>query len=83
MRQRKPKWTPARIRGLRERLDLTQGQFAGRLSQTMSGQAVSRWEAGRGSPSPLYVDRLDEVARIEAARASAEADAREKGEVGL
>ena len=45
----------------RERLDLTQGQFAARLSQRMSGPAVSRWESGRGAPSPLYVEKLDEL----------------------
>jgi len=72
MKPRKPKWTPARIRGLRERLDLTQGQFAARLSRTMSNQALSRWESGRGAPSPLYVERLDEIERTEVARQSAE-----------
>ena len=80
MRKRKPKWTPARLIALRERLGLTQREFAARLSNSMSNQAVSRWEAGRGHPSPLYVDRLGEIERSEAARESAEREAREKGE---
>ena len=88
MKKRKPKWTAARILALRDRLGLTQGQFAARLSRTMTNQAVSRWESGRASPSPLYVDRLDELERAELARQSAEdawigtmrGDAGEKGE---
>ena len=80
MKKRKPKWTPARLIALRERLGLTQGHFAARLSQTMSGQAVSRWESGRAAPSPLYVERLDELERAELARESAEREVREKGE---
>ena len=59
MKKRKPKWTPMQILNLREEMGLTQGQFAVRLSQSMSGQAVSRWESGRASPSPLYVEKLD------------------------
>ena len=88
MKKRKPKWTAARILALRERLDLTQGQFAARLSRTMTNQAVSRWESGRALPSPLYVEKLDELERAELAQQSAEdawigkmrGDAGEKGQ---
>jgi len=80
MKHRKPKWTGQTIRAFRHYLGLTQREFAARLSNSMSNQAVSRWEAGRGHPSPLYVDRLGEIERSEAARESAEREAREKGE---
>ena len=72
MKKRKPKWTAQKIRAFRHHLDLTQGQFAARLSQTMSGQAVSRWEAGRGSPSPLYREKLDQLEEIEEAQRQAD-----------
>ena len=51
------------IRTLRESLDLTQEQFAARLSHHLTGSAVSRWESGRRIPGAYYMERLEAVQR--------------------
>jgi DNA-binding transcriptional regulator YiaG len=56
---KKPKWTPERIRNLRG--ELTQTQFATRISESLDATAVCRWERGHCVPSPLYCERLDAV----------------------
>lgn len=51
------KWTRERIKTLRERLDMTQDQFAFLLG---AGSATpTRWEAGLSSPSRHYLERLE------------------------
>lgn len=45
------------IRELRGLTGLTQEQFAARLGVTYS--SVSRWERGRGIPSPLAVQKIE------------------------
>jgi DNA-binding transcriptional regulator YiaG len=50
---------PALIRELRQRLDLTQGQFSKRASVTYS--TVNHWENGKRVPLPFLVKRLVEL----------------------
>lgn len=53
------KWTPERIKALRERLDMTQDQFAFLLG---AGSATpTRWEAGLSLPSRHYLERLESL----------------------
>lgn len=47
------------IRKLRAKLGLTQEQFAAKVGVTWS--TVNRWENGRGHPSPLAMQRLEEL----------------------
>ena len=47
---------PALIKELRERLDLTQEQFAQRVGVTYS--TVNHWENGKRTPQPYLVRRL-------------------------
>lgn len=47
------------IKKLRERLRLTQEQFAARVGVTVS--TVNRWENGKGKPSPLARLRIEEL----------------------
>ena len=47
------------IRSLRESLGMTQDQFARAVGVSFS--TVSRWETGRGSPSPLARRRVVEL----------------------
>jgi DNA-binding transcriptional regulator YiaG len=52
------KWNATRIRQLRQRLDMTQQQFAVRLGIAIN--TVSRWEAGVRAPhAKLSVPILD------------------------
>ena len=51
--------TVKRIRELRDKLDLTQEQFAAKVGVTWS--TVNRWENGRGKPSPLAMRRIEEL----------------------
>ena len=51
--------TAAEIRSLREVLGMTQEQLARAIGVSYS--TVSRWETGRGRPSPLAVQRLREL----------------------
>lgn len=50
---------PALIRELRQRLDLTQEQFAQRVGVTYS--TVNHWENGKRVPLPFLVRRLLEM----------------------
>ncbi len=50
---------PALIRELRERLDLTQEQFAQRVGVTYS--TVNHWENGKRQPLPFLVRHLVEM----------------------
>jgi len=47
------------IGSLRAKLSLTQERFAAKVGVTWS--TVSRWENGRGRPSPLATLRLEEI----------------------
>ncbi len=47
------------IRELRASLGLTQERFAARLGVTFS--TVNRWENGRGKPSPLARQKIEEL----------------------
>lgn len=47
------------IRELRILTGLTQEQFAARLGVTYS--SVSRWERGRGIPSPLAMQKIEGI----------------------
>ncbi len=55
----KNKDIPALIRELRQRLDLTQEQFAHRIGVTYS--TVNHWENGKRVPLPFLVKRLVEM----------------------
>jgi len=50
---------PALIKELRERLDLTQEQFAQKVGVTYS--TVNHWENGKRVPQPFLVRRLLEL----------------------
>ena len=50
---------PALIKELRQRLDLTQEQFAQRVGVTYS--TVNHWENGKRIPQPFLVRRLLEL----------------------
>ncbi len=50
---------PALIKELRERLDLTQEQFAQKVGVTYS--TVNHWENGKRVPLPFLVKRLLEM----------------------
>jgi len=50
---------PALVRELRQRLDLTQEQFAQRVGVTYS--TVNHWENGKRVPQPFLVRRLLEL----------------------
>lgn len=54
-----PDLTPEAIRGLRQRLGLTQEQLAARLG--CSTQAVSFWERGTRTPTGLYAQAMRRV----------------------
>jgi len=53
-------WTPEKIRALRERLGLTQQALAVRLGIAVT--AISRWENGKHTPSPMACKSLDSLA---------------------
>jgi len=50
---------PALVKGLRERLGLTQEQFAHEVGVTFS--TVNQWENGRRRPQPFLLKRLMEI----------------------
>jgi transcriptional regulator with XRE-family HTH domain len=50
---------PALIKELRERLGLTQEQFAQRVGVTYS--TVNHWENGKRTPQPFLLRRLQEL----------------------
>ena len=55
-----PDWT-ALIKELRARLGLTQEKFAARLG--VSFPTINRWENGRSAPSPLALQRVEQILR--------------------
>ena len=50
---------PIEIKRLRERLQLSQQEFAKRLNVTR--RTVLRWEAGDSEPSPIFQKMLREM----------------------
>lgn len=58
-------WDGEAIRGLRDRLGLSQERLASRLDVTWS--SVSRWENGHAKPSRLACRALDALAKEGAA----------------
>lgn len=49
------------IKELRARLGLTQEKFAARLG--VSFPTINRWENGRSIPSPLALQRIEQILR--------------------
>ena len=49
------------VRKLRERTGLTQEKFAAKLGVTFP--TINRWENGRAKPSPLAMQRIEELLR--------------------
>jgi len=52
---------PQLVRALRERTGLTQEKFAARLGVTFP--TINRWENGRAKPSPLAMQKIEELLR--------------------
>lgn len=52
---------PRLVRELRERTGLTQEKFAAKLGVTFP--TINRWENGRAKPSPLALQRIEELLR--------------------
>ena len=52
---------PQLVRELRQRTGLTQEKFAAKLGVTFP--TINRWENGRAKPSPLAMQRLEELLR--------------------
>jgi transcriptional regulator with XRE-family HTH domain len=52
---------PRLIRDLRERTGLTQEKFAAKIGVTFP--TINRWENGRAKPSPLAMQRIEELLR--------------------
>ena len=52
---------PQLVRKLRERTGLTQERFAAKLGVTFP--TINRWENGRAKPSPLAMQRIEELLR--------------------
>ena len=49
------------VRELRERTGLTQEKFAAKLGVTLP--TINRWENGRAKPSPLAMQKIEELLR--------------------
>jgi transcriptional regulator with XRE-family HTH domain len=49
------------VRELRERTGLTQEKFAAKLGVTYP--TINRWENGRAKPSPLALQKIEELLR--------------------
>jgi transcriptional regulator with XRE-family HTH domain len=49
------------IRNLREKTGLTQEKFATKLGVTLP--TINRWENGRAKPSPLAMQKVEELLR--------------------
>ena len=52
---------PRLVRELRQRTGLTQEKFAARLGVTFP--TINRWENGRARPSPLAMQKIEELLR--------------------
>jgi putative transcriptional regulator len=50
---------PRLVRELRKRTGLTQEKFAAKLGVTFP--TINRWENGRAKPSPLAMQRIEEL----------------------
>ena len=59
---------PRLVRELRERTGLTQEKFAAKLGVTFP--TINRWENGRARPSPLAMQRIEELLRSMGERSS-------------
>jgi len=59
---------PRLIRELRERTGLTQEKFAAKLGVTFP--TINRWENGRARPSPLAMQKIEELLRSMGDRSS-------------
>jgi len=57
---REKRWNPERIRALRQRLGMSQEEFADAVGVT-SGVSVSRWERGQNGPDRRCRKVLDEL----------------------
>lgn len=57
---KEPHWVKL-VRELRARLDLTQEKFAAKLG--VSFPTINRWENGRSIPSPLALQRIEQILR--------------------
>lgn len=51
--------SPEAIRGIRDGLELSQGEFAGRLG--VSANTISNWETGRSEPRAANLEKLREL----------------------
>ena len=52
-------WTPEEIKALRERLGLTQEDFARKV--LVRACTVNRWENGKNLPTALAIEKLNEL----------------------
>ncbi len=52
---------PSLVRELRERTGLTQEKFAAKLGVTFP--TINRWENGRAKPSPLAMQKIEDMLR--------------------
>ena len=52
---------PRLVRELRKRTGLTQEKFAAKLGVTFP--TINRWENGRAKPSPLAIQKIEELLR--------------------
>lgn len=52
---------PRLVRELRQRTGLTQEKFAAKLGVTFP--TINRWENGRAKPSPLAMQKIEELLR--------------------
>lgn len=59
---------PRLVRDLRERTGLTQEKFAAKLGVTFP--TINRWENGRAKPSPLAMQKIEELLRSMGSRGS-------------
>ena len=50
---------PEEIKAVREKLNLTQEQFAAKIGATVT--SVNRWENGKAEPSPLAIKAIKEL----------------------
>ena len=59
---------PRLVRELRERTGLTQEKFAAKLGVTFP--TINRWENGRAKPSPLAMQKIEDLLRSMGGRGS-------------
>lgn len=59
---------PRLVRKLRDRTGLTQEKFAAKLGVTFP--TINRWENGRARPSPLAMQKIEEMLRSMGERGS-------------